>query len=623
MAIALSHLPSSFPFSENSDDTTDLNTSKKRQLKPHVKTACINCKKAHLACDLSRPCKRCVSSGKSESCRDIQHKKRGRPKRTDKRQAMKAMLRQIPSSFIMTRPSTDREQFHSSTMTMFLSMELCCARVSDESLDFVGLYPQEFSHRSLYDFIVPKDIHLIARIHRSLLDNATFCEKGPLPSTQRTTADFFTSFLPYQLSTIANGSMTLKQSLVFKTSDPYRYQRLQARFYLGGGTGADLFNPTSLQHLYIVCVLAKPEEEEDDPTIPTSPQEQISLRDVHLVSPTMMENQSLSPLNSLLNDHQSTDTMMTPDTLDTWTKSSSSPIKSSNDDDDDNVHRQERRNGMKSSSHIQTSHTMVTHPYQAYYQTMLSSRLSSEAQAFASSSTESNLSSISKTAYKAVDDHISPDDKVIGIGSGSTVVYVVERILQKPELRHLIYIPTSFQSKLLIIEGGLNLGSIEQYPVIDVTIDGADEVDPQLNAIKGGGACQFQEKVVAEAAKKFIIVADYRKKSSHLGVEWTKGVPIEVVPMAYKMVMRQLETKLSLKPIESKLRMAINKAGPVVTDNGNFVIDTHFGPIHDPSKLLQEIKLLTGVYEVGLFCQMAQVAYFGENDGSVSTLEAN
>ncbi|KAI8069963.1 ribose 5-phosphate isomerase A-domain-containing protein [Gongronella butleri] len=221
-------------------------------------------------------------------------------------------------------------------------------------------------------------------------------------------------------------------------------------------------------------------------------------------------------------------------------------------------------------------------------------------------------------AYAAVDEYIRADHKVIGIGSGSTVVYVVERILQKPELRNLVYIPTSFQSKLLIIEGGLTLGSIEQYPEIDVTIDGADEVDPQLNVIKGGGACQFQEKVVAEAAKKFVIVADYRKKSDKLGVQWTKGVPIEVVPMAYKLVMRSLDTKLSVKPQSVDLRMAVKKAGPVVTDNGNFVIDAHFGAIEHPEQLLKEIKSLTGVYEVGLFCGMAEIAYFGENDGSVS-----
>ncbi|KAL9538642.1 hypothetical protein MBANPS3_010778 [Mucor bainieri] len=224
-------------------------------------------------------------------------------------------------------------------------------------------------------------------------------------------------------------------------------------------------------------------------------------------------------------------------------------------------------------------------------------------------------------AYKAVDEHISPENQVVGIGSGSTVVYVIERILQKPELKHITYVPTSFQSKLLILDNGLKLGSVEQNDVIDVTIDGADEVDDQLNAIKGGGACQFQEKLVAEAAKKFIIVADFRKESKRLGTQWRQGVPIEVVPLCYRTVMKKIEHGLSIKPKQVNLRMAVKKAGPVVTDNGNFVVDADFGQLEDPASLLREIKLLTGVYEVGLFCQMAAMAYFGEQDGSVNVLK--
>ncbi|KAL7310728.1 ribose-5-phosphate isomerase rki1 [Mucor circinelloides] len=224
-------------------------------------------------------------------------------------------------------------------------------------------------------------------------------------------------------------------------------------------------------------------------------------------------------------------------------------------------------------------------------------------------------------AYKAVDEHVSPENQVVGIGSGSTVVYVIERILQKPELKHITYVPTSFQSKLLILDNGLKLGSIEQNDVIDVTIDGADEVDDELNAIKGGGACQFQEKLVAEAAKKFIIVADFRKESKRLGTQWHQGVPIEVVPLCYRTVMKKIEHGLSIKPKQVNLRMAVKKAGPVVTDNGNFVVDADFGQLDDPASLLKEIKLLTGVYEVGLFCQMAAMAYFGEEDGSVNVLK--
>ncbi|CAO3663215.1 unnamed protein product [Umbelopsis vinacea] len=203
-------------------------------------------------------------------------------------------------------------------------------------------------------------------------------------------------------------------------------------------------------------------------------------------------------------------------------------------------------------------------------------------------------------AHRAVDENIFVEHKVIGIGSGSTVVYAVERISNVPNSITL----SLFQPVSKIRE-------------IDVTIDGADEVNPQLNAIKGGGACQFQEMVVAKAAKKFVMIADYRKKSDSLGVQWTKGVPIEVVPLAYKVVMNDLNSKLSIKPQTVKLRMAVQKAGPVVTDNGNFVIDAHFGPIAEPRTLGQEIKLLTGVVEVGLFCGLAEIAYFGEQDGSV------
>ncbi|ORZ04083.1 ribose-5-phosphate isomerase [Lobosporangium transversale] len=222
-----------------------------------------------------------------------------------------------------------------------------------------------------------------------------------------------------------------------------------------------------------------------------------------------------------------------------------------------------------------------------------------------------------KAAYQAVDEHVLPSHKVIGVGSGSTVVHVVARLLQRdPELNaRTVFIPTSFQSRGLLLDGGLNVGDVEQYPNIDVTIDGADEVDSQLNAIKGGGGAHLQEKVVAEAASKFVIVADFRKDSKILGEQWIKGVPVEVVPFAWRAVLKKLQ---GLGSKEAMLRMAVAKAGPVVTDNGNFLIDAPFGLIRDPAKLLTDIKLITGVVEVGLFCNMAQVAYFGCEDGSVT-----
>ncbi|CAH0473905.1 unnamed protein product [Peronospora belbahrii] len=232
------------------------------------------------------------------------------------------------------------------------------------------------------------------------------------------------------------------------------------------------------------------------------------------------------------------------------------------------------------------------------------------------------LSSIEQSkraaARQAVDEHVQ-SGFVVGIGSGSTVVYAAEHLgelVQEQKITNITCIPTSFQAKQLIAQHKLMLTSLDENPVIDVTIDGADEVDLHLNCIKGGGGCQLQEKIVAFAAKKFIVIADYRKESKKLGEQWVQGVPVEVVPMAYVPLMYKIEQDFSGKPV---LRMAKCKAGPVVTDNGNFVLDVNFGEISDPKTLCNHLKLLPGVVEVGLFCGMAQKAYFGQTDGSITT----
>ncbi|KAI0644008.1 ribose 5-phosphate isomerase [Trametes meyenii] len=222
-------------------------------------------------------------------------------------------------------------------------------------------------------------------------------------------------------------------------------------------------------------------------------------------------------------------------------------------------------------------------------------------------------------AWTAVDRHIHPEHKVIGIGSGSTVPYVVERIVSQGRAvnKDRVFIPTGFQSKELIVNAQLLLGDVDQYPVIDVTIDGADEVDHDLNCIKGGGGCHLREKVLAEAADTFVLVADYRKNSDVLGTMFKQGIPIEVVPFAYTKILQNLHQLGSPK---ATLRMAKAKAGPVVSDNGNFIIDAPFPEeaMKDPYTLLTRIKMLTGIVEVGLFCHMAKAAYFGNADGSVT-----
>jgi ribose 5-phosphate isomerase A len=139
-------------------------------------------------------------------------------------------------------------------------------------------------------------------------------------------------------------------------------------------------------------------------------------------------------------------------------------------------------------------------------------------------------------------------------------------------------------------------------------------VDSALNCIKGGGAALLQEKIVAFNAKKFVVIADDRKDQKVLGTAWTQGVPLEVLPLAYVPVMKAVE-KLGGKPT---LRMAkASKAGPVVTDNGGFIVDAEFGPIANPDKLNKDLSLIPGLIETGLFVHMAHKAYFGRQDGSV------
>lgn len=224
-------------------------------------------------------------------------------------------------------------------------------------------------------------------------------------------------------------------------------------------------------------------------------------------------------------------------------------------------------------------------------------------------------------ATAAVDEFVK-DGQVVGIGSGSTVVHAVVRIAErvKDEGLNLICVPTSFQAKQLITDHGLVLGDLERNPELDVAIDGADEVDAALNCIKGGGGCQTQEKIVAFNAKTFVVCADYRKDSAVLGQQWKQGVPIEVVPMAYVPLLKRLEN-MGAKPT---LRMAKAKAGPCVTDNGNFIIDADFGEIavKDVAALEASLNALPGIVCTGLFVQMAQKAFFGAQDGSVTVRTA-
>ncbi|MEI6380584.1 MAG: ribose-5-phosphate isomerase RpiA [Cyanobacteriota bacterium ELA615] len=205
-------------------------------------------------------------------------------------------------------------------------------------------------------------------------------------------------------------------------------------------------------------------------------------------------------------------------------------------------------------------------------------------------------------------------NSVVGLGTGSTTAFAIEYIgkrLAAGEISNIVGVPTSFQAEVLAKKYGIPLTTLDAVDHIDLAIDGADEVDPQKNLIKGGGAAHTREKVVDSLAKVFIVVVDGNKLVDKLGSTFL--LPVEVIPMAVAPVMRQLAA-LGGKP---ELRMGIKKAGPVVTDQGNLVIDVKFDSIDQPAELEKTINNIPGVLENGLFVGVTDLVLVGEiKDGA-------
>jgi len=198
----------------------------------------------------------------------------------------------------------------------------------------------------------------------------------------------------------------------------------------------------------------------------------------------------------------------------------------------------------------------------------------------------------------------------VGLGSGSTAAYAIEEIGKKMKRERLDVqgVPTSYQAFMLAVQHGIPATTLEEQPVVDLTIDGADQIDPELNLIKGMGGALAREKIVASASKKLIIIADENKKVKVLG-ENNQPVPLETLPFAASLVMRRIK-KMDGTPV---LREGKMKVGPVITDNGNVIIDADFGPIHLPAELEHKLKSIPGILETGLFVQMAEIAYVGKH----------
>jgi ribose 5-phosphate isomerase A len=187
------------------------------------------------------------------------------------------------------------------------------------------------------------------------------------------------------------------------------------------------------------------------------------------------------------------------------------------------------------------------------------------------------------------------DGMIIGLGTGSTVFYALERLSARiSEGLRVFGVPTSFQTARRAQEYGIPLTTLDAYPVIDLALDGADQVDRHLRLIKGRGAALMREKCVAAAALRFAVVIDEQKMVPVL----SGRVPVEVIPFAIRPVMTCLRG-LGCIPT---LRDGIKKDGPVITDNGNFIVDCEFGEIGNPEELEDLFAKIPGVVESGLFC---------------------
>lgn len=204
------------------------------------------------------------------------------------------------------------------------------------------------------------------------------------------------------------------------------------------------------------------------------------------------------------------------------------------------------------------------------------------------------------------------DGMVVGLGTGSTTAYAIialgKRVLEGLDI---LGVPTSYQSAFLASENGIPLTTLDEHPLIDIDIDGADQISNSA-AIKGGGAAHTQEKIVALSSKYFVVVVDEAKYSEVLN----HPVPLEVLPKARKLVGKQVRELGG----NVRLRMGVEKDGPVISDNGNFIMDADFLVIDNPEALASRLSQCTGIVEHGIFTNVDAI-YIGKKDGSVEIQE--
>jgi ribose 5-phosphate isomerase A len=200
---------------------------------------------------------------------------------------------------------------------------------------------------------------------------------------------------------------------------------------------------------------------------------------------------------------------------------------------------------------------------------------------------------------------------VLGLGSGTTAALALRKLaadLRNGRLRDVCGVPSSEASAALAREVGIPLTTLDEHPRLDLTIDGADEVDPELNLIKGGGAALLREKMLAQASARVVIVIDESKLSPVLGQK--HALPVEVIAFGWRAQQAFLE--------QLGAKVALRRSGedwPLHTDNGNLILDCRFGPMPDPAELAARLALRAGIVEHGLFIALASDLICATSDG--------
>ena len=212
-------------------------------------------------------------------------------------------------------------------------------------------------------------------------------------------------------------------------------------------------------------------------------------------------------------------------------------------------------------------------------------------------------------AEKAVE--FVKNDMLLGLGTGSTTLFALKKIsalLKEGKLKNIKGIPTSVQTERAAIELNIPLSSLIEFPEVDLTIDGADEVDHNLNLIKGGGGALLREKIIAQASKMEIIIVDETKMSSKLGKKW--AVPVEVIPFALGSI------EYFLRDLGAEIKIRVNEDNsPYLTDEKNLIIDANFGVIENPSELADKLNARAGIVEHGLFVGLAHKVISASDSG--------